>query len=65
ETTIVIPADKQSLISWAYENAVVDGREDHEDGSVSLDVRLTARQADELDRKLGSGQKAQKEDWER
>ncbi len=65
ETTIVIPADKHALISWAYENAVVDGREDHEDGSVSLDVRLTARQADELDRKLGNGQKAQKEDWER
>ena len=57
--------NKQALISWAYENAVVDGREDHEDGSVSLDLRLTARQADELDRKLGSGQKAQKEDWER
>jgi len=65
EATIVIPADKQALISWAYENAVVDGREDNEDGSVSLDLRLTARQADELERKLGSGQKAEKEDWER
>lgn len=65
EATISIPADKQALISWAYENAVVDGREDHEDGSVSLDLRLTARQADELERRLGSGQKAEKEDWER
>lgn len=65
EATIVIPSDKQALISWAYEKAVVDGREDNEDGSVSLDLRLTARQADELERKLGSGQKAEKEDWER
>ncbi|WP_147178052.1 GTPase HflX [Ciceribacter naphthalenivorans] len=65
EATIVIPSNKQSLISWAYENAVVDGRQDNEDGSVSLDVRLTARQADELERKLGGGQKAEKEDWER
>ncbi|MCM2474794.1 GTPase HflX [Rhizobium sp. CG5] len=62
--TISIPADKQALISWAYENAVVDGREDHEDGSVSLDLRLTARQADELERKLGTGQKPAREDWE-
>ncbi|WP_237368029.1 GTPase HflX [Rhizobium sp. SL42] len=65
EATITIPADKHALISWAYENAVVTGREDHEDGSVSLDVRLTERQADEMERKLGSGQKPDKEDWER
>jgi GTP-binding protein HflX len=65
EATVVIPSHKQALISWAYENAVVDGREDNEDGSVSLDLRLTARQADELERKLGGGQKAEKEDWER
>ncbi|MBR0555615.1 GTPase HflX [Ciceribacter sp. L1K23] len=65
ETTIVIPADKHSVISWAYENAVVDGREDHEDGSVSLEVRLTERQAAELERKLGLGKKPEKEDWER
>ncbi|NKN37738.1 GTPase HflX [Agrobacterium sp. a22-2] len=65
EATISIPADKQALISWAYENAVVDGREDHEDGSVSLDLRLTARQADELERKLGTGQKSDREEWER
>lgn len=65
EATITIPTDKQALISWAYENAVVDGREDNEDGSVSLDLRLTARQADELERKLGTGQKSDREEWER
>ncbi len=65
EATITIPADKHAVISWLYENAVVDGREDHEDGSVSLDVRLTDRQANELERKLGSLRPASKEDWER
>lgn len=65
ETTVVIPTDKQALISWAYENAVVDGRLDNEDGSVSLDLRLTGRQADELERRLGIGKDRDKEDWER
>jgi GTP-binding protein HflX len=65
EATITIPADKHAVISWLYENAVVDGREDHEDGSVSLNVRLTDRQANELERKLGGPQPAPKEDWER
>nr|WP_280924969.1 MULTISPECIES: GTPase HflX [unclassified Ciceribacter] len=65
ETTVVVPADKHALISWAYENAIVDIREDHEDGTVSLDLRLTERQALELERKLGGGPKREKEDWER
>nr|WP_099060009.1 GTPase HflX [Rhizobium sp. ACO-34A] len=65
ETTVVVPADKHALISWAYENAIVDSREDHEDGTVSLDLRLTERQALELERKLGGGPKREKEDWER
>ncbi|MGG7518201.1 GTPase HflX [Allorhizobium undicola] len=65
EATITIPADRHAVVHWAYENAVVDGREDHEDGSVSLDLRLTERQAIELERKLGLQQKRQKEDWER
>jgi GTP-binding protein HflX len=65
ETTVIVPADKHAVVSWAYENAIVDNREDHEDGSVSLDLRLTERQAAELERKLGGGRKRAKEDWER
>jgi len=65
EATVIIPSDRQALISWAYENAVVDGREDNEDGSVSLDLRLTERQAIELERRLGNDRKRDKEDWER
>ncbi|MGF0538199.1 GTPase HflX [Agrobacterium sp. ES01] len=65
ETTVVIPTNKQALISWAYDNAIVDSRQDNEDGSVTLDLRLAERQADELDRKLGHGATPEKEDWER
>ena len=65
ETTITIPADKLSLVSWIYGDAVVDDRQDNEDGSVTLDVRLTERQAAELERRLGNGPKPAKEDWER
>jgi GTP-binding protein HflX len=65
ETTITIPADKLSLVSWIYSDAVVDDRQDNEDGSVTLDVRLTERQAAELERRLGNGPKPAKEDWER
>ncbi|WP_206109964.1 GTPase HflX [Peteryoungia ipomoeae] len=65
EATITIPADKHAVISWLYENAVVSEREDHEDGSVSLDVRLTDRQANELERKLGGLKPKPEEDWER
>ena len=65
ETTLKIPSDKLSLVSWIYENAVVDERKDEEDGSVTLDVRLSESQAAELERKLGNGPKPEKEDWER
>jgi GTP-binding protein HflX len=44
ETTVAIPADKLALVSWVYENAIVDERRDQEDGSVELDVRLSESQ---------------------
>ncbi|WP_210009803.1 GTPase HflX [Neorhizobium galegae] len=65
ETSIVIPADQLAIVSWVYSNAVVDGREDNEDGSVTLDVRMSEAEAAEFERKLGNGPKASKEDWER
>ncbi|EUB95790.1 GTP-binding protein, HflX [Rhizobium sp. CF080] len=65
ETSIIIPADQLSILSWVYSNAVVDGREDNEDGSVTLDVRMSEAEAAEFERKLGNGPKATKEDWER
>lgn len=43
ETTVVLSVEQLPLISWVYSNSIVDGREDHEDGSVALDVRLSKR----------------------
>lgn len=65
ETTVVLPPEKLSLISWIYENAMVDQREDREDGSVSFDLRLSEPQANALERKLGVFPVAGKEDLER
>jgi len=65
ETTIVLSVDQLQLLSWVYDNAIVDGREDREDGSVALDIRLSGEQGAALERKLGLGAKTQSEDWER
>ncbi len=63
ECTVVLPVEKLQLLSWVYGHAIVDGREDMEDGSVSLDLRLTATEAEELERRLGNGPKAAARDW--
>lgn len=51
--TVTLAVDKLSLLPWFYENAIVDNREDLEDGTVSLDVRLGEAEAIEMERKLG------------
>ncbi|MBW9053550.1 GTPase HflX [Rhizobium mesosinicum] len=65
ETTITLPVDKLALLPWLYDHAVVDSREDNEDGSVTLDLRLSETEAAELERRIGNGPKPAKEDWER
>jgi GTP-binding protein HflX len=65
ETSIVLPPEKLALVSWIYDNAVVTERSDNDDGSVTLDVRLSEAQAAELERKLGNGPKPEREDWDR
>ena len=64
ETTVVLSVEQLPLISWVYSNSIVDSREDNEDGSVSLDVRLSEAQATELERKLGKATIREREDWE-
>lgn len=64
ETTVVLPVDKLALLPWLYDHAIVDSREDNEDGSVTLDLRLSETEAVELERRLGNAPR-QKEDWER
>ncbi|MBX4954117.1 GTPase HflX [Rhizobium lentis] len=65
ETTIRLPVDKLALLPWLYDHAIVDGREDNEDGSITLDLRLSETEAAELERRIGNGPRAAKEDWER
>jgi GTP-binding protein HflX len=64
EATVVLAADQLSQLPWFYEHAIIDAREDREDGSVSLDVRLSESEAIEMDRRLGLGNSAQKLPWE-
>ncbi|PDV89642.1 GTPase HflX [Rhizobium sp. H4] len=63
--TIRLPVDKLALLPWLYDHAIVDGREDNEDGTITLDLRLSETEAAELERRIGNGQKSSKEDWER
>ncbi len=65
EATVRLPVDKLALLPWLYDHAIVDNREDNEDGSITLDVRLSETEAVELERRLGNGPKAGKEDWDR
>jgi GTP-binding protein HflX len=64
EATVVLPVDKLALLPWLYDHAIVDSREDNEDGSVTLDLRLSETEATELERRLGNTTRP-KEDWER
>ena len=51
--TVVIPVDKLSMLPWFYGHGIVDKREDREDGSVSLDIRLSEAETIEMERRLG------------
>ncbi|MBY5740102.1 GTPase HflX [Rhizobium leguminosarum] len=63
--TIRLPVDKLALLPWLYDHAIVDGREDNEDGTITLDLRLSETEATELERRIGNGPKSDKKDWER
>ncbi|HEV7318310.1 MAG TPA: GTPase HflX [Ensifer sp.] len=63
ECTVVLGIDQLQLLPWIYQHAIVDGREDLEDGRVSLDLRLTENEASDLERRLGNGPKPVEEDW--
>lgn len=49
----MLPVDKLAL-PWLYDHAIVDSREDNEDGSVTLDLELSETEAVELERRLGN-----------
>ncbi len=62
---VTVPVMQLQLLPWIYDHSIVDTREDLEDGNVRLELRLTETEAAELDRRLGIGSKAVREDWER
>jgi GTP-binding protein HflX len=64
EATVTLPVDRLALLPWLYDHAIIDSREDNEDGSITLDLRLSETEAVELERRLCNGPKAQREDWE-
>ena len=63
ECTVALGVDQLQLLPWIYQHAIVDGREDLEDGTVSLDLRLTENEALDLERRLGNGPKPAAQDW--
>jgi GTPase len=50
-------------LPWIYERSRVLSREDEEDGSVSLEVEITAVESAELDAKLGTTVRDDPEDY--
>jgi GTP-binding protein HflX len=64
ETTVTLGIDKLALLPWLYDHAIIGGREDNDDGSVTLDLRLSETEVIELERRMGGGPKPRREDWE-
>jgi GTPase len=60
---IRVEPDEMSLLPWIYERSRVLSREDEEDGSVSLEVEITAVESAELDAKLGTTVRDDPEDY--
>lgn len=65
QMTTTLGVEQLHQLSWVYDNAIVDSREDNEDGSVTLDLRLSDALWQELERRTGKGQKAVEDDWQR
>jgi len=63
EINIVLSVDQLALLPWLYSHAIIIEREDMEDGSVSLDVRLSEQELADLNRRMGNGPKANQQDW--
>jgi GTP-binding protein HflX len=63
ETTIVLSPDRLALLPWLYSHATIIEREDRDDGSVSLDVRLSDQDLAEVNRRMGNGPKSADPDW--
>lgn len=61
---VIVPVDRMQVLPWVYDHSIIDEREDLEDGSVRVALRLTETEAAELDRRLGLPSSVAPEDWE-
>jgi GTP-binding protein HflX len=61
---VIVPVDRMQVLPWVYDHSIIDEREDLEDGSVRVALRLTETEAAELDRRLGLPASVAPEDWE-
>ena len=57
ETSITLSPQQLSFTDWIYRHGEVTGREDHEDGSVTVRLRATKSARDEIARKLSNDNK--------
>ncbi|WP_187971536.1 GTPase HflX [Aquibium microcysteis] len=55
ELTVHLTPDRMKLIDWLYRNADVLSREDREDGSAELRLRVTRTMRDEVEERLAGG----------
>ncbi len=63
EIHIILGVDQGALLPWLYSHATIIEREDLEDGTISLDIRLSEQEAAELARLMGNGPKGNVQDW--
>ena len=52
--TVTLGPQQHKLIDWVYRNSAVVGREDHDDGSVTLVLSVTDATQHELESRMSS-----------
>ncbi|WP_163272724.1 GTPase HflX [Chelativorans alearense] len=57
ETSVTLSPDQMALMDWVYRHGEVTGRENHEDGSITIRLRATDAARDEIRRRLSSNNK--------
>ncbi len=50
--SVTLSPDRLGELAWLYDNTTVDGREDREDGGITLSIMLPAAMVEELDRRF-------------
>ncbi|MDZ5697722.1 GTPase HflX [Chelativorans sp. M5D2P16] len=54
EFEVILTAEQMPLVDWLYRNGEVTGRNNHEDGSVTIQIRATDAACEEISRRLSN-----------